>query len=986
MSDEPSQGESSEVQFVEQSGDEENLWEVLEITAERTNSYRVKWAGTDPSTGKPWQQSWVPKHDCTPELVSSWKKRKRAKQKGKSSTGSTTRRSGSATRKSTSSAPSDASTVVSSKKRKVVDEDDVAHTPLDVDGQSTRPVQKRRRVLSEGMPVDEEEKEDKDVITVHVQNPVKSNQPPQAVRKTPPEPQQNGRRSSSIHNATSHEVQSPLRDPSPVRDPPLQRLPPTEKRGPPMPAKPSKRSSPLTEQPLTSIRTNSPERPSANHFRPRTPRLSPSAEARLARWEKEVNFHAPDTNDVVNILQDDSYTNGVVPETQEPLLSPPPPEVSPVRLHTVMDIPSTPRGNMISRMRPKTPSLASLLKKSASQLPSSHSHPPRKPLHPVPVVTPSTFALNLPSTFDTIQTAEIEEADDPHAEDSIDQFSSPLKGAESRRSTKQQSALTPSERTSPLRTPPQISGSSRANSQLESGSRIFKLNASGLLGTSKDDELEPSQGSPDPRIRLREEEEENTQDLAVPLQDDEIQVPQQEASKSNSPQPTPIRSPVMLRRSVPPSPGMQNGTVIDDSTVSDLPQSQSQESQDRTNSSQPSQTYPPTQGEHLGAALTLLNTKSEEISKIEAELSTERAKNAESSREIKTLRDRIDDMETAATEAARDAERALQDAQRATRTAEDLEAVAKFNLAKLRAVEESKKEELTVERDRWKAECEDLRDERDLLVVEKASLLRASEAAEKAKTDWEAEKAVMDAEIARLKVAVEAANESKRSTEKDCEFFRGQYAQASGFVTTVREENAELEKRVKIAESQTSTGVDAVRMLYERQVEAAQQDAARWKHLTDILTERDMRTGGEDIRRRANLEPELRKRVDELEATISQLQDIVTTSEAEAAVLKHEKERWVHYNEVWKKTVGAQADEIAKRNKLVSSQLSIVRDSIEPARLHSVEDSDELTYPCLWRFDTSQPPFSCTSLFADIEDLQHHVISVHAAGYSSDPE
>ncbi|KAF9500273.1 hypothetical protein BDN71DRAFT_1194826 [Pleurotus eryngii] len=173
MSDEPSQGESSEVQFVEQSGDEENLWEVLEITAERSNSYRVKWAGTDPTTGKPWQQSWVPKHDCTPELVSSWKRKKHAKRKGKSSTGSTTRRSASATRKS-SSAPSDASTVVSSKKRKV-GEDDAGDAPLDVNDQSTIPVKKRRRTLA--TPADEGE-EDKNLITVHLRNPVKSNQSP----------------------------------------------------------------------------------------------------------------------------------------------------------------------------------------------------------------------------------------------------------------------------------------------------------------------------------------------------------------------------------------------------------------------------------------------------------------------------------------------------------------------------------------------------------------------------------------------------------------------------------------------------------------------------------------------------------------------------------------------------------------------------------------------------------------------------------------
>ncbi|KAG9221488.1 hypothetical protein CCMSSC00406_0009924 [Pleurotus cornucopiae] len=64
-----------------------------------------------------------------------------------------------------------------------------------------------------------------------------------------------------------------------------------------------------------------------NDFRPRTPMLSPNAKARLARWEKDVNFHEPDTNDAVHLPNEDSYANGAVPETQEPLLSLPPPDV-----------------------------------------------------------------------------------------------------------------------------------------------------------------------------------------------------------------------------------------------------------------------------------------------------------------------------------------------------------------------------------------------------------------------------------------------------------------------------------------------------------------------------------------------------------------------------------------------------------------------------------------------------------------------------------
>ena len=73
----------SETQFVDQSGDEDVLWEVQEITDERGKKYKVKWAGIDPATKKPWAQSWVAKHDCTNDLVAEWKAKKKRRAAGK---------------------------------------------------------------------------------------------------------------------------------------------------------------------------------------------------------------------------------------------------------------------------------------------------------------------------------------------------------------------------------------------------------------------------------------------------------------------------------------------------------------------------------------------------------------------------------------------------------------------------------------------------------------------------------------------------------------------------------------------------------------------------------------------------------------------------------------------------------------------------------------------------------------------------------------
>ena len=69
-----------ESQFVFQSGDEDNLWTIEGIVSERQGMYKVKWAGNDPATGKPWGNSWVKKSDVTPDVVKHWKERQAKEQ------------------------------------------------------------------------------------------------------------------------------------------------------------------------------------------------------------------------------------------------------------------------------------------------------------------------------------------------------------------------------------------------------------------------------------------------------------------------------------------------------------------------------------------------------------------------------------------------------------------------------------------------------------------------------------------------------------------------------------------------------------------------------------------------------------------------------------------------------------------------------------------------------------------------------------------
>jgi len=54
------------------------VWEVIEILEEDGKLYKVRWAGKDPKTGKPWPLDWIPSSHCSPELVKAWERKKGA--------------------------------------------------------------------------------------------------------------------------------------------------------------------------------------------------------------------------------------------------------------------------------------------------------------------------------------------------------------------------------------------------------------------------------------------------------------------------------------------------------------------------------------------------------------------------------------------------------------------------------------------------------------------------------------------------------------------------------------------------------------------------------------------------------------------------------------------------------------------------------------------------------------------------------------------
>src|SRR6266849_7200511 len=53
-------------------------WDAIEIVEEDGKRYRVRWAGKDPESGKPWPLDWVPNSHCSVDLIRDWEKKKGA--------------------------------------------------------------------------------------------------------------------------------------------------------------------------------------------------------------------------------------------------------------------------------------------------------------------------------------------------------------------------------------------------------------------------------------------------------------------------------------------------------------------------------------------------------------------------------------------------------------------------------------------------------------------------------------------------------------------------------------------------------------------------------------------------------------------------------------------------------------------------------------------------------------------------------------------
>ncbi|OJA10260.1 hypothetical protein AZE42_08919 [Rhizopogon vesiculosus] len=142
---------------------------------------------------------------------------------------------------------------------------------------------------------------------------------------------------------------------------------------------------------------------------------------------------------------------------------------------------------------------------------------------------------------------------------------------------------------------------------------------------------------------------------------------------------------------------------------------------------------------------------------------------------------------------------------------------------------------------------------------------------------WSSERATMmeahetlTADVERLNSSLDVMARSKALAEKDRDFFRDQYSQASGFVSATRAENVELEQKAAIAEGQARDGVALIKSMFESQIKALKEDVDQWRGIATLLQEKDRRTD-DLIRRRAAEQPELAERCRQLEDQVDSL-------------------------------------------------------------------------------------------------------------------
>ncbi|KAL4079921.1 hypothetical protein V8B97DRAFT_1864489, partial [Scleroderma yunnanense] len=270
---------------------------------------------------------------------------------------------------------------------------------------------------------------------------------------------------------------------------------------------------------------------------------------------------------------------------------------------------------------------------------------------------------------------------------------------------------------------------------------------------------------------------------------------------------------------------------------------------------------------HLGEALALLNVKSEEIQRLERELAHERQNTDTTRIEFTKITQECEALRSSVTEerSRLQAERSELEARR-IRWTEDraawVEEIERWKHA--HDAWEKQRKEPAKEHSKSPEQIASLNSASKIISQEEKMTLQDSDMViSSEEATWTSEREMLVKErdelshiVTELGHSVDTITAAKLSIEKDRDFFREQYGRASSYVNSVRRENVELEERMKIAESQATEGVTAIKALLQTKVKALQDDVHRWKTLAEMLQAKDSLTD-DNVRMRAAQATEL---------------------------------------------------------------------------------------------------------------------------------
>nr|GJE99349.1 hypothetical protein PsYK624_156030 [Phanerochaete sordida] len=109
----------------------------------------------------------------------------------------------------------------------------------------------------------------------------------------------------------------------------------------------------------------------------------------------------------------------------------------------------------------------------------------------------------------------------------------------------------------------------------------------------------------------------------------------------------------------------------------------------------------------------------------------------------------------------------------------------------------------------------------------------------------------LETTVQQLRHANDELQRRRADAEKDRELFRDLYNKASAHAGEVTAENTLLQERAERAEQRLADGLAMVRATFDTRVRALEAENAQLAGLNRILVAKDVRTHGDDIRRRA---------------------------------------------------------------------------------------------------------------------------------------